>query len=280
MCKSQKEPLMPELPQLTDATLSLQSRVAELTFTRDDVRNALTGTTLVADILTTLDWCNRTPEVSVLIMTGSGKAFSAGGDIKQMRDREGMFSGSVLQIQDQYRRGIQQLPLAIQKSEIPLIAAINGPAIGAGMDLACMCDLRIGSTSTLLGETFINLGIVSGDGGTWFLPRLIGYQRAAELLFTGRLVKAQEALDLGLLLEIVAPEQLLERARGLAAEIAAKPPQAVRLSKRLLKLGQRQELPEFLDQCAAFQGMAHHTDDHLEAVNAFLEKRPADFSSS
>lgn len=269
---------MPDLPQLTDATLSLQERVAELTFQRDDVRNALTGTTLVEDILATLNWCNLTPEVSVLIMSGSGRAFSAGGDIKQMREREGMFSGSVLQIQDQYRRGIQQLPLVMQKTEIPLIAAINGPAIGAGMDLACMCDLRIGSPNTLLGETFINLGIISGDGGTWFLPRLIGYQRAAELLFTGRLVKAQEALDLGLLLEIVEPERLLERARKLATEIAAKPPQSVRLSKRLLQLGQRQELPDFLDQCAAFQGMAHHSSDHLEAVEAFLEKRPGKFT--
>ncbi|HEY5674255.1 MAG TPA: enoyl-CoA hydratase-related protein [Malonomonas sp.] len=271
---------MPELPQLTDASLSLQGRVAELTFRRDDVRNALTGTTLVEDILTTLNWCNRTPEVSVLIMTGSGTAFSAGGNIKQMRDREGMFSGSVLQIQDQYRRGIQQLPLAMQKAEIPLIAAVNGPAIGAGMDLACMCDLRIGSHNTLLGETFINLGIVSGDGGTWFLPRLIGHQRAAELLFTGRLVKAQEALELGLLLELVAPEQLLTRARELAAQIAAKPPQAVRLSKRLLQLAQRQELPDFLDQCAAFQGMSHHSTDHLEAVDAFLEKRPGKFTGN
>jgi enoyl-CoA hydratase/carnithine racemase len=271
---------MPELPQLTDARLSLQNRVAELIFQRDDVRNALTGTTLVEDILTTLDWCNKTSAVSVLILSGSGRAFSAGGDIKQMRNREGMFSGSVLQIQDQYRRGIQQLPLAMQKSEIPLIAAINGPAIGAGMDLACMCDLRVGSTSTLLGETFINLGIVSGDGGTWFLPRLIGHQRAAELLFTGRLVKAQEALELGLLLEIAEPDQLLERAHELAAQIAAKPPQAVRLSKRLLSLSQRQELPDFLEQCAAFQGMSHHSTDHLEAVDAFLEKRPGKFTGS
>jgi enoyl-CoA hydratase/carnithine racemase len=271
---------MPDLPRLTDAVLSLKERVAELTFNRDDVRNALTGTTLVDDIIATLDWCNRTPDVSVLIMTGAGTAFSAGGDIKQMRDREGLFSGSALQIQDQYRRGIQQLPLAMQKAEIPLIAAINGPAIGAGMDIACMCDLRIGSTDTLLGETFINLGIVSGDGGTWFLPRLIGTQRAAELLFTGRLVKAPEALELGLLLELVAPEQLLDRARELATQIAAKPPQALRLSKRLLQLGQRMQLPDFLDQCAAFQGMAHDTNDHIEAVNAFLDKRPADFQGN
>ncbi|MCF6180243.1 MAG: enoyl-CoA hydratase-related protein [Geopsychrobacter sp.] len=269
---------MPALPQLTDARLTLENRVAELCFNRDDVRNALTGTALVEEIIATLDWCNRSPEVSVLIMTGAGAAFSAGGNIKQMRDREGIFAGSALQIQDQYRRGIQQMPLAMQRCEIPLIAAVNGPAIGAGMDLACMCDLRIGSTRALLGVTFLNLGIIPGDGGAWFLPRIVGAQRAAELIFSGRLVKAEEACKLGLLLEVVDEDELLPRARALAAQIAAKPPQALRLSKRLLKLGAQQELPEFLDLCAGFQAMAHQTDDHIVAVNAFLEKRNPEFT--
>lgn len=264
-------------PQLTDASLSLANRVALLTLQRDDVRNALTGTALVEDILRTLDWCNCTPEVSVLIISGAGKAFSAGGNIKEMRDKQGIFNGSAQQIQDQYRRGIQRLPLAMEQAEIPLIAAINGPAIGAGMDLACMCDLRLGCEQTLLGSTFINLGIIPGDGGAWFLQRLIGYQRAAELIFTGRLVKAEEALALGLLLELVEADQLLSRAEELAKQIAAKPPLAVRKSKRLLKLGQRQQLPDFLAQCASFQGMLHHSEDHLEAINAFLEKRPGEF---
>ncbi|TYO95770.1 enoyl-CoA hydratase/carnithine racemase [Geothermobacter ehrlichii] len=268
---------MTEMPRLTDARLTCENRVAELTFDRDDVRNALTGTTLVEDIIATIDWANRNSDLSVLILTGDGAAFSAGGNVKQMRDREGIFSGSVLQIQDQYRRGIQQLPLAMQRAEIPVIAAVNGPAIGAGMDLACMCDLRIGSTRALFGETFLNLGIIPGDGGAWFLPRLVGAQRAAELIFSGRLVKADEALELGLLLEVVDQEELLPRARELAARIAAQPPQALRLGKRLLRLGQKMDLPEFLDLCAAFQAMAHQTEDHIEAINAFLEKRPPRF---
>lgn len=268
---------MSSLPQLVDARLSLENRVAELTFARDDVRNALTGTALVEDIITTLDWCNRCADVSVLILTGAGSAFSAGGNIKQMRDREGIFAGTVIEIQDQYRRGIQQLALAMYKTEIPLIAAVNGPAIGAGMDLACMCDLRLGSTHSLFGETFVNLGIVPGDGGAWFLPRVVGMQRAAELIFTGRLVKADEAREIGLLLEITDAADLLPRARRLAAEMATKPPQALRLCKRLLQSGQRLGLSDFLDQSASFQGMAHHCEDHLEAVHAFLEKRPPQF---
>jgi len=268
------------LPQLTDASLELQQRIALLTLNRDDVRNALTGTQLVDDIVNAVTWADQTPEVSVLVITGAGSAFCAGGNVKEMKEKTGTFSGSVIEIQDQYRRGIQRMPLALHKAEVPIIAAVNGPAIGAGFDLACLCDLRLGSTKALFGETFINLGIVPGDGGAWFLQRLLGYQRAAELAFTGRLVKAEEALALGILLEVVTPEALLTRTMELAAEIAAKPPQAVRLTKRMMKIAQRQELPDFLDLCASFQGMAHHTSDHEEAVAAFLEKRTPRYSGS
>lgn len=261
------------MPQLTDAALELSERVALLTFRRNDVRNALTGTALVDDILATLDWVNRTPEVSVLIMTGDGTAFSSGGNVKDMRDRQGLFSGSVLSIQDKYRQGIQRVPLAMERTEVPLIAAVNGPAIGAGFDLACMCDIRVGSVDAVVGETFINLGIIPGDGGAWFLQRLLGYQKAAELTFTGRLVNADEALAMGIFLQVTEAAGLLERARELAAAIAAKPPHAVRMTKRLMKAAQRGGLNDFLDLCACFQGMSHHTDDHREAIAAFLEKR-------
>lgn len=262
-----------KLPELVDSTLDLEERVALLQFRRNDVRNALTGTSLVDDILQTLDWANRTEQVSVLVLTGEGAAFSSGGNVKEMQNRQGLFAGSVMEIQDQYRRGIQQLPLAMERAEVLLIAAVNGPAIGAGFDLACMCDLRVGSTAAVVGETFINLGIIPGDGGAWFLQRLVGYQRAVELTFTGRLVKAQEALDLGIFLELAEPEDLLTRARQLAQQVAAKPPHGVRLTKRLMKHAQRGELSDFLDLCACFQGMSHHMADHGEAVNAFLEKR-------
>lgn len=260
------------LPLLTDSTLDLDKRVAVLTFRRHDVRNALTGTALVEEVVQVIEWANRTPEVSVLVVTGEGTAFSSGGNVKEMQERVGIFSGDVLEIQDHYRRGIQRLPLALHHAEIPIIAAINGPAIGAGMDLACMCDLRLGSKRALFGETFIELGIIPGDGGAWFLQRLLGYQRAAELILTGRRIDAEEALRLGLLLEITEPDELLPCTMRLAAQIAAHPPQAVRLTKRLLKLAQRQELPDFLQLCACFQGMAHHTEEHGAAVSAFLEK--------
>ncbi|HRE54279.1 MAG TPA: enoyl-CoA hydratase-related protein [Candidatus Competibacter sp.] len=260
------------LPQLTDALLRCENRVATLTLNRDEVRNALTGTALIDDIVAVADWANRCEEVSALIITGAGSAFSAGGNIKDMAERAGDFAGDAAEVAARYRRGIQRIPLALQQVEIPIIAAVNGPAIGAGFDLANMADLRIASTQAKFGETFLNLGIIPGDGGAWFLQRLIGYQRAFELTLSGRLVDASEAKTLGIVLEVVEPAQLAARAGELAARFAAQPPKALRLTKRLMKLAQRMELGDFLDLCAAFQGMCHNEPEHQEAVKRLWAK--------
>jgi len=143
-----------------------------------------------------------------------------------------------------------------------------------------MCDIRIGCPETLLGETFINLGIIPGDGGAWFLQRVAGYQRAAELSLIGRLVTADEALEYGILMELVGPAALLPRALELAAQIGAKPPRGVRMTKRLLKAAQRMELRDLLDMSASMQALSHQMDDHQEAVEAFLEKRSPEFKGS
>jgi enoyl-CoA hydratase/carnithine racemase len=263
---------MSNLPTLTDATLTLENRIATLTFNRHDVRNALTGTNLIDDIIDTIDWVNKAKEdVSVLIMTGAGSAFSAGGNVKDMKDRSGDFAGDVAECQDRYRFGIQQIPKAMNACEVPIIAAVNGPAVGAGCDLANMADIRIASEKAKFGETFVNLGIIPGDGGAYFLQRLIGYQKAAELTFTGRVIGAAEAKDIGLVLDVVAPDTLMECATKMATEIAKKPPQALRLTKRLMKMAQRMELPDFLDLCACFQGMCHNSDEHMVAVEKMLE---------
>ena len=252
--------------------------MALLTFNRDEVRNALTGTALVDDIVTAVEWVNGSAEISVLVLTGAGSAFSAGGNIKEMQSRQGIFAGSALEMEQSYRQGIQRMTIAMDQAEVPMIAAVNGAAIGAGFDLACMCDLRLASSNAIIGETFINLGIIPGDGGAWYLQRLVGYQRAAELTMTGRLVKADEALALGLFLEVVEPEQLLARSMELACQLAAKPPLATRMTKRLLRLARDHELNDVLKVSAAYQGMLHQTDDHQEAVSAFLEKRPGRFT--
>ena len=266
---------MSTLPALTDARLELDGRVAVLTLSRDDLRNALSGNALVDDICAALAWADASPDISVLILTGAGAAFSAGGNIKMMRERA--MTSTAAQMEHYYRRGVQRIPRAMNAIEVPVIAAVNGPAIGAGCDLALMCDLRIGSTGAQFGETFINLGIMAGDGGSWFLQRAVGAHRAAELTLTGRIVKAEEARDLGILLEVTEPDRLLSRAREIAAGIAAKPPLAVRYAKRALRLTRQQSLEEHLESCASFQGALQKTEDHLEALAAFFEKRSGQF---
>ena len=264
-------------PQLKDALFSVDDGVAKLSLNRDDVRNALTGTHLVEDICQAVQWCNDNTDIRCLIIGAEGKAFSAGGNIKEMRDRSGMFGGSTSEISRQYRAGIQRMSRAVFNAEVVTIAAINGPAVGAGFDLCCMCDFRIAANSARFGETFINLGIIPGDGGAWFLQRLVGYQRAAELTLSGRVFDAAEADKLGLLLERVADDELDAAADKLARSYASKPPIALRQTKRLMKTAQRQELGDFLDLCADVQAQCHHSDDHHEAVSAFLEKRPGVF---
>jgi enoyl-CoA hydratase/carnithine racemase len=267
-------------PTMSDSLLHVDNRIATLTLNRDDVRNELTGTQLVNDICDTVAWVNTTIDVSALIITGAGKAFCAGGNIKDIRDKKGMFDGNPALISDNYRHSIQRMSLAMHGAEIPVIAAVNGPGIGAGFDLACMCDIRLGTPATRFGETFINLGLIPGDGGAWFLQRLVGYQRAAELTFSGRVIDAEEALQLGLLLEIVKPEELLDRALALAAEFAAKPPQALRMTKRLMKAAQRLELGDLLDLCASYQANCHYTADHQRAMDAMLDKTKAEYEGN
>ena len=266
------------IPALAAARLEVADRIAWLTLDRDDVRNELTGTGLATEVAAVAEWVNERSDVSVLVLTGSGRSFSAGGNVKDMQAHRGAFAGSVYELQDRYRRGIQRMALAMRAVEIPTIAAVNGAAIGAGFDLACMCDLRLAAENATMGETFINLGIIPGDGGAWLLQRLVGYQTAALLTFTGRVLGADEALRLGIVGEVVAPGALAQRTRELAGEIAAKPPQALRLTKRLMTGAQRQDLGQLLEISAAFQGMSHHSPEHREAVAAFLERRRPNFT--
>ena len=269
------------LPDLHDSILEIDGRIAILTMNRNDVRNELTGTRLSAEIEIVVDWINAHEGISALILTGAGAAFSAGGNVKHMQNREtGSFGGDVYTVQNKYRHGIQRMANAMHRLEVPSIAAVNGPAVGAGCDLACMCDIRIAGANAKIGETFVNLGIIPGDGGGWFLQRLVGYQRAAEMTFSGRVLNASEAQAIGLVLEVVADDELLARCRELAANYAAKPPRTVRLTKRLLKSAQKMELGEYLELCAVMQGICHNTDDHAEAVTAFLEKRPPNYQGS
>ncbi|MCH9044885.1 MAG: enoyl-CoA hydratase/isomerase family protein [SAR324 cluster bacterium] len=255
-----------------DIILDVADRIAVLTLNMPDTRNSISGQNTIEEIV---DACKRVQNddgVSVLIITGAGKSFSSGGNVKAMRERANEMEGPAIHLQERYRRGIQRIPLAIDALDVPVIGAINGHAIGAGCDLAMMCDIRIASRQAVFGETFLNLGIIPGDGGSWFLVRQIGYQKSAELTFTGRIVDAEEALALGMVLRVVEHESLMPEVRALAEVIAAKPPRTLRLSKRILKQAQRTTLSDFLDICAVTQAIAQTTDDHKIAMEAFFEK--------
>lgn len=264
---------MSDMPKLKDALLDVSDKVATLTFNRDDVRNALTGTNLIDDIIDTLDWVEHSSEANVLVITGNGKGFSSGGNVKDMHERTGMFSGSVEDIAAAYKATIQRIPLKFSEISFPVIAAINGAAVGAGFDLTGMCDIRIASTRAKFGENFVNIGLIPGDGGAYFLQRVVGYQRAAELTFTGRLFEANEAKDIGYVLDVVEPDKLMSAATALAKEIASKPSYQVRQAKLLMRKAQVMGLPHFLDHTAIVQGTCHHTDAHKQAVAEFVKRR-------
>ena len=212
-----------------------------------------------------------------MILTGAGSAFSAGGNIKAMQKRQGPFAGSAAHIADGYRRGIHQIVKSLWALEVPAIAAVNGPAIGLGNDVACLCDMRIASEKAIFGATFLKVGLIPGDGGAWLLPRIIGGARASELLFTGKTISADEALGWGLVSQVVADDKLLETAHDMAHEIAAQSAEALRAAKRLLRHGQNNDFASVMEMSANAQALMHMSEDHSEAVAAMLEKRPADF---
>lgn len=252
-------------------------RIVTLAMNRDETRNAISSDEMIDAFEDAAKRINRDDGVSVVILTGKGKAFSSGGNVKDMRDKEGMFGGTPVELREGYRRGIQRIPLAIHNLEVPVIAAVNGPSVGAGCDLAMMCDMRIASERAMFAESFAKIGIIPGDGGAWFLPRVVGMSRACEMAFTGEPVDARKALDWGMVSEVTAPDELMDRAIKLAERIAVNPPRALRMTKKLLKEGQKVSLETLLELSASMQALAHHTEDHAEAVSAMLDKRQSDF---
>ncbi|MEO6321404.1 MAG: crotonase/enoyl-CoA hydratase family protein [Polaromonas sp.] len=259
--------------------LTRHGHVAVLTLNRPQTRNALSGEVMFAAFESCFAALNADASVRAAILTGSGSAFCSGGNVAEMRDRTGMFGGSAQEVTQGYQRGIQRIPRAFQTLEVPIIAAVNGPAMSAGCDLASMCDIRIASSSARFAESFVKLGIIPGDGGCWLLPRLVGASRAAEMALTGDTITADEALRIGLLSRVVAPDELMPAALELAGRIAANPPQALRWTKRLLRQAQAQTLDQALAEAGKLQGLAHQSADHHEAVKAFFEKRAPVFSS-
>jgi enoyl-CoA hydratase/carnithine racemase len=248
--------------------------VVTLTMNQPERRNALTGNSAVEEFTAAVERIDADASVRAVILTGAGPAFSSGGDVKEMARQIGA-GGAIdgLAIRQDYRHGIQRLPLALFNLEVPVIAAVNGPAMGAGLDMTCMCDIRIASEHAKFAESFVKLGLIAGDGGAWLLQRVIGPARAAEMSYTGDAIDAATALQWGLVSQVVPAAELMPAARALAARIAANPGHAVRMTKRLMREAVLARLDSVLELAAVMQALAHQTADHREAVAAFLGKR-------
>lgn len=223
---------------------------------------------------------NSDGAVRCVILTGAGSAFSAGGNVKAMRERSGAFAGGGVRIRERYRNGIHRIVRSLWGIETPLIAAVNGPAIGLGNDVACLADMRIAADNAIFGATFLKIGLVPGDGGSWILPRIIGHARAAELFFTADTIDAKTALSWGLVSRVVPGTSLMDEARALAARISRQPPDVLRMTKRMMREGQNTSFDTIMEMSAAMQALSHLTEDHAEAVAAFFEKRDGVFKGA
>jgi enoyl-CoA hydratase/carnithine racemase len=261
---------------MSSVLLDVDGHVATITLNRPEQLNALDAGLREAlqEAIRTVD---ETDAVRVAILTGAGRAFCAGGDIADMRRRleEGWGLG---RRRDHYLHGSARLVENLAALRKPLIAAVNGAAVGAGCNLVLLADIRIAARSATFGQVFVRRGLMPDFGGTYLLPETVGHAAAMELALTGRIIDSEEARALGLVNRVVDDADLLGQARAVADAIAANAPLAVQATKAALTWTRRHALAAALDLEAEGQARLQGTEDYREAVYAFLEKRPAQFS--
>lgn len=255
--------------------LEKKDNIAWIWLNSPETRNALTGSEMIKAVVAACSDINKDISIRAVVLTATDPSFSSGGDLNQMQE---MFKIPANELRDWYRHGIQKLIRAVYDIEVPVIAAVNGPAIGAGCDLACVADIRIASERAEFAESFVKVGLIPGDGGAWLLQRVVGKSMAAELMFTGKKIDAQEAYKIGLVSQVVSHESLIEHASDMAKEISRNPRNVLLLSKRLIRDAESSDLSTTLENSAIIQSTLHNTEFHKEAVTAFLEKRKPVFS--
>ena len=249
---------------------SVQDRIATLTLNRPDRLNAL-GDTLREDLNDAVAKAAADPNVRVLVITGAGRGFCSGGDVKSMNEKNQ--TGDTPPPGERWAPIRDRVLLAMRDCPKPIIAAINGAAAGAGMNLALACDMRIASTAAKFSQAFVKRGLAPDWGGTYFLPRVVGTAKASELILTGDSIDAAEAFRLGIVNKVVAAEELMPEAIKLARKIADGPPVAIQLSKRAIHHSLDADLRSALEFETFAQGICKDTEDFKEGVKAFIEKR-------
>jgi 2-(1,2-epoxy-1,2-dihydrophenyl)acetyl-CoA isomerase len=247
-----------------------------VTLNRPEASNAY-STEMVKGLVEVLKHADVDKDVRVIVITGAGKNFCAGGDVKAMIGQTGMFAGASNELREAYQDGIQQIPLVMTSLKTPVIAMVNGAAVGAGCDLAAMCDLRIVSTETSFAETFAKVGLVPGDGGAFFLIRLIGYGKAMEMFLTCKVYDSMEAKAMGLANSVVLPEKLKEETEKYVEQISALPPIALQMTKKSLSHAYQNDIHSHLELVAALQGITQRSSDHFKAVEGMINKKKPTF---
>jgi enoyl-CoA hydratase/carnithine racemase len=250
--------------------------IATITLNRPERMNAISGP-MLAKLSQDLLKANADPKVRVVILTGAGRAFCVGLDLVDATQGSGIGSASQAQSVSVNLDLRNTPPTILFNLDKPTICALNGAAAGYGLDTALGCDIRIMGESSKLAAAFVKRGVVPESGGTWLLPRLVGWSKAAELIFTGRTLSAADSLALGLASEVAPDAELMTRARAVAAEIAANAPLAVQSAKRLMRMGMEETFNDHVHHVYLQFLQLVRTQDFREGMTSFLEKRPADF---
>jgi enoyl-CoA hydratase/carnithine racemase len=250
---------------------SLKNRVQIITLNRPEKKNAFNGE-MIEEWVKALEDALQNEEVHVIVITGAGNAFCSGGDVGGMKQNQ-----KPLDNKNKLWKNIHRVPLTLKSIDKPVIAAINGPAVGAGLDMALMCDIRTMVSDSKVSEGYVKVGLVPGDGGAFFLPKIVGEAKAFELLWTGNFISSEEALTLGLVNHVYSQEEFMEKTMQLAEQIAAGPQVAIRMTKRAVRYSRTMELEPALDLISSHYAIIKETEDHKEGVASFKEKRIAKF---
>jgi len=248
-----------------------ESEILFVSFNKPESSNAI-SIEMIDSFEKIMGFADRDGDISVIILTGEGRNFCAGGNILDMKEQRGMFKGDSNELRIRYKSGIQRIPTIMEYISKPVIAMINGAAIGAGLDIACMCDIRVCDENSIFAESFAKLGLVPGDGGSYFLQRIVGYAKAMEMSLTAKTYDSKEAYKMGLVSEISERSDLKELALKYANLISSNSNLVIPMVKKSIQHAYRNDLSSTLDILSAYQGIAQRTDQHFEALDKFDQK--------